>query len=306
MPGLVDGTLATLAANSVLRVDMGSLLAAGSGINITYSSTNTTGPLQVLVSSSATSGYTNIAQLPGSTSPTTYFLTLPVGAQYIQLVSSVTPYSVDAVTRSIYQCVTPISTSCPAGQVSTSYQNGAQSANGAGGTVSNAPNATGTPDGTVAALSAASSLTLTLASTTIAAGTPLYVSYSSTNVTAPLQVLVATSAAGPYVNIGQLPGSTSQVTNQIILPLNARYVQLTTTGTAFSVDAVTYPIYTCVTLPNPSCPPGQRSVSFDVGTQSAGTFTGTVSNGTNMTGTPDGAVGTLAVNSASRWTWVRP
>ncbi|MVM37017.1 hypothetical protein GO730_04010 [Spirosoma sp. HMF3257] len=82
-----------------------------------------------------------------------------------------------------------------------------------------------------------------------------------------MQVLVSTGtlSGGPYTNIGQLPASTSQVERGILLPLGAKFVKLQTTGTAYSVDAVTYPSYVCVTPQSTTCPTGQQSVGVVMG-----------------------------------------
>ncbi|WP_460958443.1 SdrD B-like domain-containing protein, partial [Spirosoma litoris] len=295
--GVSDGAVVSLAANSSFNVDMGSALPAGTVLTLAYSSANTTAPMQVLVASSAGGPYTFIGTVAGSTSSTSQLLTLPIAAQYIQLKTTSTAYSPDAITYPVYTCVTPPNTKCATGQTLVGYTQGAVGTNGTVGTVSNATNATGSPDGAVAGLSASSSITLDMGSA-VTAGNSLLFTYSSANTTAPLQVLVASSLGGPYTNIGQLPGSTSSTTNSIQLPLDARYVQLKTTGTTYSVDAVTYPIFSCVSSPLTTCASGQSKVSYTSGAQGVGTTTGTVTTATNATGNPDGNLAALSANSS--------
>ncbi|WP_460958487.1 beta strand repeat-containing protein, partial [Spirosoma litoris] len=294
--GNPDGNSVSLNANSSVTLDMGSLITAGNDLLFTYSSANTTAPLQVLVATSASGPYTNIAQIPGS-SLKTYPLELPVDARYVRLLTSGTAYSVDAVTYAVYNCVSPPSTTCPSGQIMTSYTSGAQGVGTITGTVATTSNALGVPDGNIATLSANSSLILNLGSV-ITAGNSLNFTYYGGNSASPLQVLVATSAGGPYTNIAQLPGGTSSNTVSLVLPLNAQYVQLQTSATNYYVDAVTQTFYNCVASPVTSCSAGQVSDNYQVGIQAVGATTGTVTTPANIVGPPNGAVAALYANSS--------
>ncbi|MVM40429.1 hypothetical protein GO730_26825 [Spirosoma sp. HMF3257] len=295
--GVSDGTVVSMAANSSFNIDMGSALPAGTALTVYYSSANTTAPMQVLAATSAGGPYTFIGTVNASTSSTNQSITLPITAQYIQLKTTGTAYSPDAVTFPVYTCVTPPNTQCPTGQMLVAYTQGAVGNNGTTGTVSNATNAIGSPDGAVAGLNANSSVTLDMGST-VSAGNSLLFTYSSDNTTAPLQVLVATNLGGPYTNIGQMPSNAGTTTNSIQLPLDARYVRLLTIGTTYSLDAVTYPVYSCVTPPSTTCASGQFQTSYTAGAQGVGTTTGTVTTATNATGTPDGNLAAMSANSS--------
>ncbi|OIN57508.1 SdrD B-like domain-containing protein, partial [Arsenicibacter rosenii] len=279
--GKPDGSPAALGANSSLILNMGSVVTAGNTLNITYQSGNTTAPVQVLVSTNAGGPYTNIAQLDGTTTSSTKSLILPLDAQYVQLQTTATSYWVDAVTRTVYNCISRPVVSCPAGQVSASYQTGLPA--GSGNTV----NMAGVPDGNTEYI-AANSTRNADAGSDLPAGTTLFFTYSSADNTAPMQVLVSTNAGGPYTNIAQLTARTSMGTMPVTLPVSARYIRLQTTATAYSLDAVTYPVYTCVTPVSGTCSAGQQLVSYQSGAQSVSTTNGSIQNSTNLLGRPDG------------------
>ncbi|MBN8820717.1 MAG: carboxypeptidase regulatory-like domain-containing protein [Spirosoma sp.] len=301
--GVPNGGLVTMAANGTLVADMGTMIPAGTPLYINYASSNVAAPLQVLVSNSATGSYTAIAQLPGSTAAITVPITLPFGIQYIKLVTTSTTYNVDAVTYPIYTCVAPISSTCGSGQQSVSYQAPilnviGQSSSG----VSNVNNLTDLPDAAYATLAANSYVTLQLSSSAVQAGNSLRVTYVSSSTAAALMVQIATSLGGPYTDIAQLPGSTTRTTQTVNLPLNAQYVKLLTGTQAYSVDAVTYPLYTCVNNPANSCAVGQQVVSYAVGAVSPSGLVSGVTNPANAAGSPDGAYAIIAANATTPFT----
>ncbi len=222
--GVPDGSEAVIGASSSLTLNMGSTVAAGNKLTFSYSSANATAPMQVLVATSSSGPYTNIGQIPTSTTSTTVDFTLPLAAQFIQLVTNATAFSVDAVTYPLYACVSPPSTACSSGQQSVFYNSGVQGVNTTTGTVTNTANITGVPDGTEASINSSSSLIVDMGST-VTAGNSLTFTYSSLNLTAPMQIWTSTNTGGPYTFIGSLAGSTSKTTATIMLPLNTQYVR---------------------------------------------------------------------------------
>ncbi|MVM40427.1 hypothetical protein GO730_26815 [Spirosoma sp. HMF3257] len=196
-------------------------------------------------------------------------------------------YWVDAVTYSTYSCVTIPSTNCPTGQVSVSTQSGAQGLGTTTGTVTSSTNILGTSDGGLTGLGGNSSLIVDMGSV-IGAGNQLNINYLSGDTNGPLEILVATNVGGPYTTIALLPGSTVNTVGSVVLPLGIRYVQLHTSNTNYSVDAVTQTLYSCV--PNPAiCAAGQQSISYPAGgATSVYNTAGTVSSSANATGLADG------------------
>ncbi|MVM37015.1 hypothetical protein GO730_04000 [Spirosoma sp. HMF3257] len=294
--GLPDGAVATINANSELIMDMGSALPSGTVLKVTYRSADATAPLQVLVSTDGVT-YTNIAQLLGSTTNTTSSVTLPSAAQYVKLTTTATVFYPDAVTYTVYLCVNNPAPSCAVGQQQMSYQTGALSVN-SGSTsagVTNPTNAVGVPDGVVASMPANTTLTLTMSTTSIAAGNTLNITYSSANTTAPLQVLVSSNGV-TYTNIAQLPASTASTLGTITLPFNTKYVQFQSDATAYSVDAATTPVYTCVTPPNNSCASGLQQVSYPIGAEGITGASTNVTNDSQSAGPADGAYAAIGTN----------
>ncbi|MVM40426.1 hypothetical protein GO730_26810 [Spirosoma sp. HMF3257] len=304
--GAADGTTTTLNANSGITVDMGLVLTAGNSLAISYKSSDLTAPLQVLVASSATGPYTNIAQLsgalqtPGSNTLTTSSITLPVDTRYIRLSTTGTVYDLDAVTYPIYKCVNNPAPTCAAGQTLLTYSAGSQSVNATTGTVTGSANATGPPDGVVATLNY-SSITLDLGSV-VAAGNILSLVFSSQYTKPlPLQVSVSQSANGPFTNIGSFSGNGTTTTGNLRLPLDTRYVRLAIAApySAYYIDAVTYSIYSCVPQSAISCASGQQPVySSIVGAKSVVNTTGGVGYTAEIIGFPNGSPSTLDVNSS--------
>ncbi|RAI73765.1 hypothetical protein HMF3257_03955 [Spirosoma telluris] len=249
--GVADGTLASMPINTTLTMNFATTVAAGNTVAITYSAADLASPLQLLVSVDGVT-YTNIAQLAQSTTLMTSYVTLPVAAKYIKLETTLTAYSVDAATYTSYTCVSNPTTVCGPGQQAVAVNTGAV---GTAGTVTGTTspgNATGSSDGAFAAMAANGILTLDMGSV-VPGGTSLSFTYKATNTTTALQVFVSTgNSSGPFISIGQLSPSTTSTTQTLVLPVSAEFVQLQTRTTPFSIDAVTYPQYSCVTSANTS------------------------------------------------------
>lgn len=299
--GTVDGSFAALPTNTSLVADMGNVITAGTPLFVTYNSTSTTAPLQVLVATDVSGTFTNIAQLPASGTTQTLQFTLPLDAQFIQFKTTGSAYNVDAVTFPIYTCVTKITNSCSSGQVAVSYPQGVQVVGATSGTattpVTNTTNVKGVADGLLMSMTANSTVKLDMGAI-ITAGNTLTFTYNAGSSAAPLQVLVAETSSGTYTNIAQLPGSTSMQTITLALPLNARFVQLQTTSVAYNIDAITQTINSCVNSPITSCPTGKTSASYLGGVVQTPTQTAGITNGVNVKGVEDGTVTTMAASSS--------
>ena len=299
--GNVDGAFTGLPVNTSLVADMGNIITAGTPLFVTYNSTSTTAPLQVLIATDASGTFTNVAQLPASGTTQTLQFTLPLDAQFIQFKTTGSAYNVDAVTFPIYTCVTKITNSCAAGQVAVSYPQGVQVVGATSGTattpVTNTSNVKGAADGLLMSMTANSTVKLDMGAI-ITAGNTLTFTYNAGSSAAPLQVLVAETSTGTYTNIAQLLGSTSMQTITLALPLNARFVQLQTTSVAYNIDAITQTISSCVNSPITSCPTGKTSASYLGGVSQTPTQTTGITNGVNVKGVEDGTVTTMAPSSS--------
>jgi SdrD B-like domain len=280
--GVFNGTDAVMAASAILTLDMGSVITAGNSIKVYYNSSNTTSPVQVWVSTTSGGTYTNIMQLPGSTTKIGSIILLPLDAKFIRFTTNLTPYDIDAVTKISEVCVTEPSPSCPTGQLLSSYVQGAQTLSGSAvGTVGTPANALQPINGTTANMSANSEFTVDMGSA-MPAGTRLSVTYVSGTTTAPLQISVATTAGGPYTTVRQLPGSTTMTTNFFLLPVAAQFVRFNTTTVNYNIDAITFPVEACVPNQVPTCSSGQTRLQYAAGLSGSGASTGTVTTPTNL------------------------
>jgi hypothetical protein len=280
--GVYNGTDAVMAANSTLTLDMGSTFTAGNSLKVYYNSTSLTSPVQVLVATAPGGPYTNIAQLPASTTETTATILLPLSARYIQFETTLSAYNIDAVTKITEMCVTEPNPSCTASQVLSSYKQGAQSLSGVTvGTVGTPSNALQPINGATANMSANSEFTVDMGSAMVT-GTRLSVTYIAGATTAPLQISVATASGGPYTVVKQLPGVTTSTTTSFLLPVAGQFVRFNTTTVNFNIDAVTFPVSACVTNQAPTCSSGQLLLQYASGLSGAGVTTGTITTPTNL------------------------